>query len=57
MFSDPEDETKWISKGFSTLDLVKHSCKTVIALMTDVDRLSIVAFDSGKTEFEKQSRR
>ncbi len=46
VFQDPEDETKTISQGLSMLDLVKHSVKAVISLLTENDRLSLVAFDS-----------
>ena len=45
-YQDPNDETKTISEnGLTILDLVKHSVKTVINILTEQDRLSLVDFN------------
>jgi hypothetical protein len=40
-----DGSTVYVDLGFSLLDLVKHSLKSIIGTLRDKDRLAIVVFD------------
>lgn len=40
-----DGKTEYVDTGFSLLDLVKHSLKTIIKTLRPMDRMSLILFD------------
>jgi len=40
-----DGKTEYVDTGFSLLDLVKHSLKTIIKTLRPMDRMALILFD------------